>query len=145
MFLMCLEVILGVLNACLPVLKPVFSKIRESMVLNNCVHVWKPVFSKVGRSMKKFGGKRDINMSWKSRGISIFMRVSHLWQSFSGTRFGRESLDSIGSIEDPGRRISGGQSTSQAERVVGMRVFEIHVQRDIYVESEELELITRIV
>lgn len=118
-FLKCLEAILGVLNACLPVLKPVFSKFRDSM--------------------KKLCGREIRSRSLKCGSIPMFMRVKHMWKSRSRNRAGREELDSIISMEDWRRNQNGVQSTSKAESFVGTKVFEIHVQRDVHVESSACE------
>ena len=62
-----------------------------------------------------------------------------MWKSRSRNRAGREELDSIISMEDLRRNQNVVQSTSKAERVVGTKVFEIHVQRDVHVESSSCE------
>lgn len=111
---MCLEAILGVLNACLPVLKPVFSKVQDSL--------------------KTISGRKGTSLSLKSGSIPICLRVSHMWQSRSGRRYGTEGLDSVISMEDLRRSESGTQPKSKAERLVGMKVFDIRVQRDFHVE-----------
>lgn len=58
-----------------------------------------------------------------------------MWQSRSGKRTGREELDLMVSMEDWRRNQTNIQSTSKAERLVGMKLSEIHVQRDVHVES----------
>ncbi len=114
-FLMCLEAILGVTTACLPVLKPVFSKFREST--------------------KKPSGRKYTGKYLMFGSIPIFMRVSQMWQSRSGKRTGREELDSMVSMEDWRRNQTNIQPTSKAESLIGMKLSEIHVQRDVHVES----------
>ena len=114
-FLMCLEAILGVTTACLPVLKPVFSKFRKSI--------------------NKLSGRKDTDKSLMFGSIPIVMRVSQMWQSRSRKRTGREKLDSMASIEDCRRLQTKFKSTPKAERLVGMKLSEIHVQRNIHVES----------
>ncbi|CAD6594109.1 MAG: hypothetical protein ASARMPREDX12_008145 [Alectoria sarmentosa] len=113
------EAILGVITACLPVLKPVFDKVRDSM--------------------KRYDDKKGISKFLKSGSISIFMRMSQIWKWKSGKRAERERLDSMISMEDLGRSESGIQSTPKVERVVGMKVFEINVQREVNVESTSIE------
>ena len=112
---MCLEAILGVLNACLLVLKPVFSKVQDSL--------------------KTISGRKGTGLSSRSGSIPIFLRVSHMWQSRSGRRYGTEGLDSIISMEDQRRSESGTQPISKAQILVGMKAFDIHVQREFHVES----------
>lgn len=120
MFLTSVEATLGVLNACLPVLKPVFRKVRDSVPKPNW---WK-------------GTKTSI----KSGSIPIFMRVSQMWQSSSGGRSRRDGLDSIISMENLTRSESAIQSSSKVDNVLGTKGSEIHVQRDIVVESTSIEV-----
>ena len=112
---MCLEAILGVITACLLVLKPVFSKIRDSM--------------------KKLSGRKGTMLSFKSGNIPILMRVSQIWQSRSVKRTGGEELNSMGSMGDRRQNQTDVQSTSEGERLVGRKFSEIHVLRDVDVES----------
>lgn len=117
---MCLEPTLGVITACLPVLKPIFVKLRDSM--------------------KIFNGKKGTSISWNSGSIPIFMRISHLWASMSGHSSGRGEMDSIIPMEDSKRSENGGQSTAKVEKVLGMKVCDVHVRRDIHVESACIEV-----
>ena len=109
---MCLEVILGVLNACLPVLRPVFDKLGD----------WKKSFSRSDSS----------NTSSKFRNIS---NGSQTWQSRSKKRAGSEELDSVTGIEDRRRRRDCDQARTGPKMGVRIQETEIHVQRDIRVES----------
>lgn len=114
MVLFLFEPILGVITACLPAFKPVFNKVRDSM--------------------KIFSGWKSKSKSSKYGSILIFMRVSQMWESSPRKRSGREGMDSMISIED-WRDQSSGKPTSKVERLVGTKVFEIGVQRDVHVES----------
>ena len=78
--LLSFEAILGVTTACPPVLKPVFSKLRDST--------------------RKLGGRKCTNKVLMSASIPISMRVSQMWKSISGKRAGKEGLDSKFSMED---------------------------------------------
>lgn len=109
-----MEMSLGIVNGCLPVLKPVYSKVRDSM--------------------RRLGGRRGTNSSSKFGSIPILMRVSQMWQSRSGRRHEREDLDSTILTEDLRRNENGVTPATKAERVLGMKLFAIHVQRDV-VES----------
>lgn len=121
MFLMCLEAILGVLNACLPVLKPIFNKVRGSV--------------------KRFGSEMK---SLKYHSIPISVLVSQMWGSRTGKHTGRGYLDSMIPME-AWRNQNVIRSTSKADRVVGMKVFEINVQKDVYVETASGEDQTSVV
>ena len=116
---MLFEVILGVTTACLPVLKPVFSKL--------------------GHPTRKLGGRKCTSKVLMSASIPIFMRMSQMWESMPGKRAGREGLDSKISMDDLRRSESGSQPTGKGEIVVGMKASEIRVQRDIHVESSSTE------
>lgn len=63
------------------------------------------------------------------------MRVSHMWGSISGKRDGKEGLDSVNAIEEWGRKRRGSQQETKVERVMGVKVHEIHVRKDVDVES----------
>ena len=117
---MCLEVVIGITTTCLPVLKPIFVKVCDSM--------------------KLFSGKKGTGISWKSRSIPIFMRVSHTLASMSGKHPDMGEVDSTVPMEDSKRSESGGQSTAKVERVLGIKVCEVHVRRDILVESAYIEV-----
>lgn len=125
MFLMCLEAILGVLNACLPVLKPVFSKV--------CC------------AIKNFNVKKIRSISWKTHSTSAIIQVSQMWESRSKKHSRGGELDSTISVQGLRRSEGSIQSTSMAERVVGTKVFEIHVQNDIHVSSGRPSLGSHIV
>ena len=62
-----------------------------------------------------------------------------MWGSWSGTRAGREALDSEISLEDMRRSESGSQPTDMVEETVGMKASEIRVQRDVHVVSTSTE------
>lgn len=102
--------------------------------------VLKPVFSKARNSLKTLSGRKNISPSLKSDSISIFMRVSHKLESRTRKRSGREELDSVISLEDLRRSESRTRFTSKAETVVGVKVLEIHVQSDVHVESASIEV-----
>ena len=59
-----------------------------------------------------------------------------MWASMSVKSSGRGLMDSNIPIEDWRRSESGGQSTSKTGKALGVKASEIHIQRDIYVESE---------
>ena len=137
-----LEALLGVICASLPVLKPIFDKMRGTA--------------------PKSGGRSDVNEILKSGTIPIFMRVSQMFSPTSrkGRNFlsGGENLaetpasyeekqektkknkNSISDAEDSKglsvvtREISP-PMTEKAERLMGIKAQEIHVRRDVDVES----------
>lgn len=119
-FLMCLEVILGVTTACSPVLEPIFVKLRDSMKVCNV--------------------REGTSISWESRSTQFLMRISHIWASISGHSFGRGNRDSVVLMEDSRRSESGDQSTAKVEKVLGVKVGDVHVRRDIHVESAHIEV-----
>ena len=112
-FLVGLEVVLGVLNACLPVLKPVHDKARG----------W----------IKSIGSGDTTSTSFYKE-IPILIQVSQMWESRSKGRNGREELDSVFEMEAYGSNRSAIQTTCGPERLVEMRDTEIHVQKDVDVE-----------
>ena len=131
-----MEVLLGVTNACLPVLKPIFNKLRGTAPKSNS------------------GGA--VSEILKSGTIPIFMRVSQMWTLASrkgkyassdeetwtewygekrgngasgaeGGGNGKEASASAKEISSP--------MTRKAERVLGLKPQEIHVRREVDVES----------
>ena len=113
-FLMCLEAILGVLNACLPVLKPIFNKVCDSM--------------------KRLSGWKSERKYWKHWGAPKFVRVNQMWGSRIGKHTGRGDVDSTIPMQD-WRNQNVIQSTHKADRVLGTTTFGINVQKDVYVET----------
>ena len=112
-FLVDLEVVLGVLNGCLPVLKPTLDKARD----------W----------IKSNSGSEKTSSSLFGK-IPIWIQLSQKWDSRSKGRDGREELDSIFEMEGYGTNRNAIQTTCGPERVVGMKDTEIHVQKDVDVE-----------
>ena len=112
-FLIGLEIVLGVLNACLPVLRPPIHKARD----------WIKSISGSGRTSPSISSK-----------IPVLIHVSQKWNSRSKRRVGREELDSIFEMEGYGTNQNTVQTTDEPRRVVGMKDTEIHVQRDVDVE-----------
>ena len=133
-----MEVLLGVINACLPVLKPIFNKLR-------------------GTAPKSSSGGA-VSEILKSGTIPIFMRVSQMWTLAS--RKGRdvssdeetltEWYGEKRDIYEAGAKGSGGGDakeasvstkeisspmTQKAERVLGLKPQEIHVKKEVDVES----------
>ena len=113
--LMCLEVLLGVTTACLPVLKPVFKKVRE----------W----------VKSFSHRRKTSKSSIFGSILILRQVSQMWQPRSRKRTRRADLDSMIEIEDWRRTQNCIQSTPRPVRAGRLKETEIHIQREVRVES----------
>lgn len=107
--LMCLEVLLGVTTACLPVLKPIFNKVRD----------W----------VKSFSHRRKTSKSSIFGSILILRQVSQL------KRTGRADLDSMIEIEDWGTTQNCIQSTPRPVRDARLKETEIHIQREVRVES----------
>lgn len=114
--MMCLEPTLGVITACIPFLKPIFVKLRDSIEFSR--------------------GNKGTTIPCKPGSVPIFMRASHMWASMSEKSSGRGMMDSDIPIEDWRRSKSGGQSTSKTGKALGVKASEIQVQKDIDVESE---------
>lgn len=112
-FLIGLEIVLGVLNACLPVLKPTLHKARD----------WIKSISRSDKTSSSIFSK-----------IPIVIHVSQKWNSRSQRRSGREELDSIFEMERYGTNRNAIQTTYGPRRVLGMKDTEIHVQKDVDVE-----------
>ena len=129
-----LEALLGVINACLPVLKPIFNKMRGTAPAKS---------------------SNAVNEILKSGTIPIFMRVSQMWTSSS--RKGKYSSNdeetlTENSIWNEERKYGkastrGGMDASvttkeisvpktpKSERILGIKVPEIYVRREVEVES----------
>ena len=112
---MCLEAILGIISACLPVLKPVFDKLGD----------WFKTFSRMGNT----------SSSLNYGTIPIWIQVSRMWQSRSERRVGNEELDSIFEMDDWRRTQNCIEPAPGGVQNVGMNKTEIRVQRDVHVES----------
>ena len=112
-FLIGLEVVLGVLNACLPVLKPSLNKTR----------VW----------IKSIGSSSKTNSSLFGK-LRTLTQVSRKWDSRRERRNGTEELDSIFEMEGYGSNRNAIETISGADRLVEMKDTEIHVQKDVDVE-----------
>ena len=112
-FLVGLEIVLGVLNACLPVLRPTIHKAGD----------WIKSISGSGMTSPSIFGKSP-----------VLIHVSQKWNSRFKRRSGREELDSIFEMEGYGTNQNAIQTTDGPRRVVGMKDTEIHVQRDVDVE-----------
>lgn len=108
-----LEALLGVINACLPVLKPVFDRFR--LVIP----------------------KRDNGTikSFMSGSIPIMLRLSHPWDR----SVGKSTLidgDSPSPEPSEGAWIKDTAApTPKVERMIGMKVAEIYVRKDVDIES----------
>ena len=112
---MCLEVIVGILSACLPVLQPVFERL--------------------GDLFKSFSRRGNTSSSLDYGTIPISIRVSRMWQSRSGRGVGREELDSIFEMDDGRRTKNCIESAPGVVQGVGMNETGIRVQTDVHVES----------
>ena len=137
-----LEALLGVICASLPVLKPIFNKMRGTA--------------------PKSGGRSDVSEILKSGTIPIFMRVSQMFSftSSKGTDFSsegetlavapasfeekknkmKENRIEKSDVEDgKGPRVVTREisppMTEKAERLMGIKAQEIHVKRDVDVEN----------
>lgn len=133
-----LEALLGVINACLPVLKPIFNKMR-------------------GTTPKKGNGS-DVSEILKFGTIRILMRVSQMLTLTS--RKGKELssgdgilIETSGRYEEKEKGVSGAEDgkearvttmeissplTQKAERVMGIKAQEIHVKRNVDVDVENV-------
>lgn len=115
LFLLCLEVILGVISACLPVLRPIFDKVRD----------W----------IKSSSPEGYPNPYSNYSSIPIWTQMRQMWQSRSGRRAGREEPDSILEMEDWARTRNCIESAPGSAQGVDPKGTEIHVQTDVRVES----------
>ncbi len=128
-----LEALLGVITACLPVLKPIFNKMR-------------------GTAPKSDSGVNEI---LKSGTIPIFMRMSQIFTLVSRrdkdlssdeetltetSRSDDEKINHKSSVEN-GKGVSATTKeisspvTEKAARLMGIKTQEIYVRRDVEVES----------
>lgn len=130
-----LEALLGIISACLPVLKPIFNKMRGTAPKNG-----------------KISSVREI-LTWGT--IPIFMRVSQMWTLT--TRRGKyssndeETLTEISGWYGDKKNVKANvvdekqtsvttreisqPMTEKAERLMGIKPKEIHVRREVDVES----------
>ncbi len=111
--LTCLEALLGVINACLPVLKPVFDKMRHALPK---------------------GGDSTIK-TFLSGSIPILFRLSHPLEK-SVMKSTADDIHSPSPEPSEGAWIK--DATAQApkvERLIGMKVAEIYIRKDVDVES----------
>lgn len=143
-----LEALLGVINACLPVLKPVYNKMR-------------------GTAPKSGNDGSGVNEILKSGTIPIFMRVSQMFSltsrkgkflssdeetlTESSAWYGekKKNTDNTGQCDNTVQcGVEVGKETAcvttkeisppmtqKAERLRGIKAQEIHVRRDVDVES----------
>lgn len=130
-----LEALLGIISACLPVLKPIFNKMSGTIPKDSKISSVKEILT--------------------SGTIPIFMRVSQMWTMTTGR--GRSSssdeetltetsgwygdkrnvnADVVGEKQASAttREISA-PMTEKAERVMGIKPKEIYVRREVDVES----------
>ena len=134
-----LEALLGIINACLPVLKPIYNRMRGTAPKN--------------------GNNADVNEILKSGTIPIFMRISQMFTltSKKGNNFssdgetlaetsgwyeemkktGKDSEHGAQNGKEPSvtTRAISSPMTEKAERLMGFKRQEIHVRRDVDVES----------
>ena len=118
-FLIGLEIVLGVLNACLPVLKPTLHKARD----------W----------IKSFSRSDKTSSSSILSKIPVVIHVSQKWNSRSQRRGGREEIDSVFEMEGYGANQNAIRTTYGPGRVVGMKDTEIRVQKDVDVERGSVQ------
>ena len=120
-----IEALLGIINACLPLLKPVLSKMRRNTPEKD----------------KSDDGKcnEKENNNTTSGSIPILLRVSHLWSKSLGkyTSSDEEPWSpkvlvqispksaAVRSLRDP-----------KVNRIIGMKVPEIYVRKSVNVESD---------
>lgn len=130
-----LEALLGVISACLPVLKPIFNKMCGTA--------------------PKGGNGSAVSEILKSGTIPIFMRVSQMWTLATGKwkysssdeetltetsgwygekKNGKAYIDGEKQASVTTKEISP-PMTQKAERVMGIKPQEIHVRREVDVES----------
>ena len=119
-----IEALSGIINACLPVLAPVFSKIRRSAP------------KKVKHND---GNQTDQKNNTTSGSIPILLRVSHLWSKSLGryTSSDKEpwppkTHDDYSPIDAEERNLR----EPKVNRITGMKVPEIYVRKDVDVESD---------
>lgn len=119
-----LESLLGIINACLPLLRPVFSKMRRSAP------------NKETGDDENSEEKRNNNIT--SGSIPILLRVSHLWSKSLGDYTSSDEEPSSPKVHDDNSLMNAAKGSLQEPKVkgiAGMKVPEIFVRRVVDVES----------
>ncbi|CAD6580868.1 MAG: hypothetical protein ASARMPRED_000351 [Alectoria sarmentosa] len=131
-----LEALLGVVNACLPVLKPIFNKMRGTAPKSGSGVTESPksgtirIFMRVSQMLTLTSRKSKPFSSDEE--ILTGMAQSSAWDAEkknerSGAESGKEALVRTKEISSP--------MTRKAERVMGIKASEIYVRREMDVES----------
>ncbi len=119
-----LEALVGIINACLPLLKPVFNKMRRSAPK---------------KDKRNVGNKNDKkNNNTTSASIPIMLRVSHLWSKSLGKYTSSDEEPWPPKIHDDNSPINAADRNlrePKVNRITGMKVPEIYVRKDVDVES----------
>ena len=139
-----LEALLGVINACLPILKPIFDKMRgiapggadsgsgvREILQSGTIPIFMAVsqmFSRKERGSASGGETFADNSRWYEEEEERMKRKKEKERSGeSDTEDGKEAGATTMKISPP--------MTDKAERVMGIKTYEIHVRRDVDVES----------
>ena len=123
-FLATFEALIGIINACLPFLRPIFDKMRRSV----------PKKDKHNDGNKKSKKKNDTT----SGSIPILLRVSHLWSKSLGKYTSSDEEPWPPKIQGDNSPIDAAERNlrePKVNRITGMKVPEIHVRKDVDVES----------
>ena len=122
------EALLGVINACVPLLKPVFSKMRKSI-------------TKKDKCDNVSDDDRRNNIT-RSGSIPIMLHIRHEWSrslgKYTSSDEGPWSLD----IQDDNRPRNAPERSSRepkVERVMGTKVPEIYVRKAVDVEGHSMQ------
>ena len=120
-----IEALLGIINACLPLLKPVFGKMRR--------HSPGEDKSDDGKCNEKE------NNNTTSGSIPILLRVSHLWSKSLGKYTSSDEAPWPPKILvgiSPKSTAARSLRDPKVDRIIGMKVPEIYVRKSVDVESD---------
>ena len=140
-----LEALLGITNACLPVLKPTFDRLRSSMLLTS-------LFEKSSRG--RSSGPSGKTTLATSGSIPIKLRITRVWERGTGRGMYSSRTDGTGTavgseagwVEmkdgEEGEMRGREEVPSKQERVLGQKVpgVKVMVRKDFDVESARSEV-----
>lgn len=130
-----LEALLGIICACLPVLKPIFNKMRgtapkggeSSRVREILKSGTIPIFMRVSQMLTLTSRKGKYSSSDEETLTETFRWYGEKKDGKSGAEAGKDASVTTKEISPP--------MPQKAERVMGINAQEIHVRRDVEVES----------
>ena len=122
------EALLSVINACVPLLKPVFSKMRKSTTK-------KDKCDNVNNADRRNGITR-------LGSIPIMLRIRQVWSRSLGKKTSSDEEPWSLDIQDDNRPRTAPERPSRepkVNRVMGTKMLEIYVRKDVDVENQSLQ------